>query len=93
MQWDRKGSFVWKIVEGAARRSDVAIVRRQSGIVIVKGDVKAGDSVVVEGLMRLRDGAKVNEINETPDIVEEMPAGGGSAPEVSGAGAAARTRS
>jgi RND family efflux transporter MFP subunit len=70
VQWDRRGSFVWKVVEGAARRADVAIVRRHSGIVVVRGDVGAGDHVVVEGLLRLRDGAKVNEVDETPTIVE-----------------------
>ncbi len=73
VQWDRKGSFVWKVAEGAARRADVAIVRRQSGIVVVKGEVAQGDSVVVEGLLRLREGAKVTEVNQTPTIVEETP--------------------
>jgi hypothetical protein len=38
--------------------------------VVVRGDVGAGDHVVVEGLLRLRDGAKVNEVDETPTIVE-----------------------
>ncbi len=74
VQWDRRGSFVWKVADGAARRADVAIVRRQSGIVVVKGDVAAGDSVVVEGLLRLREGAKVNEVNETPEIVDKAAA-------------------
>ena len=37
VQWDRRGSFVWKIAEGAARRADVTIIRRQSGMVIVRG--------------------------------------------------------
>lgn len=93
VQWDRKGSFVWKVADGAARRADVAIVSRESGVVVVKGDVRAGDRVVVEGLLRLREGAKVNEVNETPDIVDDAPADAPGAPEVSGAGAAARTRS
>ena len=73
VQWDRRGSFVWKVVDGAARRADVAIVRRQSGIVVVEGDVAAGDKVVVEGLLRLREGAKVTEVDETPTIVDEAP--------------------
>ncbi len=96
VQWDRRGSFVWKVVDGAARRSDVAIVRRHSGIVVVKGDVQQGDRVVVEGLLRLREGAKVNEVNETPDIVEDTPpavGGNETTPAVSGAGTAASTRS
>jgi RND family efflux transporter MFP subunit len=71
VQWDRRGSFVWKIVDGAVRRSDVAIIRRQSGIVVLKGEVAAGDRVVVEGLLRLREGAKVTEVDQTPTIVED----------------------
>ena len=71
VQWDRRGSFVWKVVDGAVRRADVAIVRRQSGVVVLKGDVAAGDHVVVEGLLRLREGAKVTEVNQTPTIVED----------------------
>jgi RND family efflux transporter MFP subunit len=92
VQWDRRGSFVWKIVDGAVRRSDVAIIRRQSGIVVLKGQVAAGDKVVVEGLLRLREGAKVTEVNETPTIVEETPLRPGTTPaddQVPAAGVAA----
>jgi RND family efflux transporter MFP subunit len=97
VQWDRAGSFVWKVVEGAARRADVAIVRRESGIVVVRGEVEAGEEVVVEGVQRLREGAKVVEVDDTPAMVGE-DAGTGevsrdAVPEVSGAGAAVRTRS
>ena len=80
VQWDRRGSFVWKVVDGAARRADVAIVRRQSGVVVVEGDVAAGDTVVVEGIQRLREGAKVAEVDETPTIVEESDAPAGDTP-------------
>jgi RND family efflux transporter MFP subunit len=73
VQWDRRGSFVWKVVDGAVRRTDVAIVRRESGLVVVAGGVAAGDKVVVEGLLRLREGAKVNEVDETPTIVDQNP--------------------
>ena len=41
VQWDRRGSFVWKVADGAARRADVAIVKRESGVVVVTGDVAA----------------------------------------------------
>lgn len=99
VQWDRRGSFVWKVVDGAVRRSDVAIVRRESGIVVVAGGVVAGDKVVVEGLLRLREGAKVNEVDETPAIVDQSPpaAEGTPAartiPPAEGAGAEPSTRS
>jgi RND family efflux transporter MFP subunit len=91
VQWDRRGSFVWKVADGVARRAEVAIIRRQSGIVVVKGEIAAGDKVAVEGLMRLREGAKINEVNEAPVIVEETPPGGGTpaaeeSPAISGAG-------
>jgi RND family efflux transporter MFP subunit len=71
VQWDRRGSFVWKVVDGAVRRTSVAIIRRQSGFVVMKGDVAAGDHVVVEGLLRLREGAKITEVDQTPTIVED----------------------
>jgi RND family efflux transporter MFP subunit len=73
VQWDRRGSFVWKVADNAVRRTDVAIIRRESGVVVLAGGVAAGDRVVVEGLLRLRDGAKINEVNETPEIVEGTP--------------------
>jgi len=62
VQWDRKGSFVWRITDSAAHRVPVEIVARHSGVVTVAGDLKAGDEVVVEGVLRLREGAKVNKL-------------------------------
>jgi RND family efflux transporter MFP subunit len=91
VQWDRRGSFVWKIVEGAARRAEITIIRRQSGIVTVQGEVEAGDRVVVEGIQRLREGAKVAEVGESPTIVDEAPESG--LPAVSGAGEPVKARS
>jgi len=100
VQWDRRGSFVWKIVDGRARRANIAIVGRQSGIVVVKGEIAEGDHVVVEGLLRLREGAKVTEVDQTPIIIEESapkpklsPADEEGEPAVSGAGAPRGTRS
>ena len=89
VQWDRDGAFVWKVVDGAARRADVAIVRRESGVVIVHGDLVAGDRVVVEGVQRLREGAKVMEVDETPALIDDADR----VPEMTGAGDAPRTRS
>ena len=93
VQWDRRGSHVWKVVDGAGRRADVAIVRRESGTVIVRGDVEAGDRVVVEGVQRLRDGAVVTEVDESPAMVGDEDAGADEVPEISGAEGSARTRS
>jgi RND family efflux transporter MFP subunit len=71
VQWDRRGSFVWKVVDGAARRADAAILRRESGIVLVQGDLQAGDLVVVEGIQRLREGAKVADVSVQPASADE----------------------
>jgi RND family efflux transporter MFP subunit len=98
VQWDRRGSFVWKIAEGAARRAEIAIIRRQSGMVIVQGEIEAGDLVVVEGIQRLREGAKVADVGESPTIVDDGGAAAGQAPAagvpaVSGAGDPVKARS
>ena len=80
VQWDRGGSFVWKVVDGAARRAGVDIVRRQSGVVVVLGDLEAGDAVVVEGIQRLREGALVAEVGKEPLLVEDGDVPAGDAP-------------
>jgi RND family efflux transporter MFP subunit len=59
LQWDRQGSFVWKLDGDVARRSAVNVLQRQSGVVIVQGGVQPGDQVAVQGVQRLRDGATV----------------------------------
>jgi RND family efflux transporter MFP subunit len=95
VQWDREGSYVWKVVEGAARRADIAIVRRESGTVVVEGEIEAGDRVVVEGIQRLREGAEVVDVGVEPTLTDDS----GESPEpdvepaVSGAGNPQRARS
>ena len=64
IQWDRRGSFVWTVDGGKARRTPVQIIGRRSGVVTVAGDLGAGDQVVVEGVLRLRDGAAVAPTGE-----------------------------
>jgi RND family efflux transporter MFP subunit len=92
VQWDRGGSYVWKVVDGAARRAAIDILQRESGIVIVQGEVAAGDKVVVEGIQRLREGAKVAEVGLEPAAVDEGAPPAAEEPSVS-AGQPARARS
>jgi RND family efflux transporter MFP subunit len=73
VQWDNRGSFVWRIVEGTARRVPVTIVERRDGITLIEGDLSAGERVVVEGVQRMRDGAAVAPLAETGT----MPGNGG----------------
>ncbi|MEO1270223.1 MAG: efflux RND transporter periplasmic adaptor subunit [Myxococcota bacterium] len=59
LQWGREGSFIWAIRGGQAHRVPVRVVERIAGQIMVEGDLSVGESVVVEGLQRLRPGAAV----------------------------------
>jgi RND family efflux transporter MFP subunit len=59
VQWDRQGPFVWKLDGEVVRRTPVQILARRSGVVTVAADLDEGDQVVVEGVLRLREGLKV----------------------------------
>jgi RND family efflux transporter MFP subunit len=59
LQWDRKGSFVWKLDGAVVHRLPVQVITRRSGVVTVAADLKADDLVVTEGVLRLREGVTV----------------------------------
>jgi membrane fusion protein, multidrug efflux system len=51
--------YVYVVADGKAARREVAIGSRQSGMVEVRSGLAPGESVVIEGTQRLRDGAAV----------------------------------
>lgn len=59
LQWQNGESFIWRIVDGKAQKIRVISKRRLNNKVLIEGDVKLGDLVVVEGVQRLRDGRAV----------------------------------
>jgi membrane fusion protein (multidrug efflux system) len=59
LQFNQRGNYVWLIGDGIAKRVRVKIVRRQSNTILVEGDLKPGDTIVIEGVQRLRPGRKV----------------------------------
>lgn len=63
--------YVYVIDNDVAARKAIEIGRRQPGIVEVVSGLKEGDLVVVEGALKLRDGAAVNVLSK-PQI--EVPA-------------------
>lgn len=63
LQWDRNGSFVWRIADDKAERVPVAIVQRTEGRILVDGALAEGDPVVVEGVQRLRPGGLVTVVD------------------------------
>lgn len=61
-QWGRDGSFVWVVRDGKAHEVPVRSLRRMGELVLVDGELEAGETVVVEGAHRLRDGTEVREV-------------------------------
>jgi len=59
VQWDRQGPFVWRLDGDVVHRTPVQILTRRSGTVTVSADLDEGDQVIVEGVLRLREGMKV----------------------------------
>ena len=54
--------FVFRVVEGIAREQEVQLGVRSPGRVEIKDGLQAGDTVVVEGVQKIRDGAAVEII-------------------------------
>jgi membrane fusion protein (multidrug efflux system) len=76
--------YVYKVVEGAAKRVPVKIgVRRDAKVEIVEG-IAAGDQVVTAGMRLSRDGQPVRVLS--PTAGKGGAAGGGAAPTKDGAG-------
>lgn len=68
VQWDSQGSFVWRINEDRkAERVAATIIQRNPNEVLVDAAIKPGDRIVIEGLQRLRNGAKVRIFDEKQD--------------------------
>jgi RND family efflux transporter MFP subunit len=62
LQWGREGSFVWAVREGQSVQVAVRPVRRAAGRVLLDGALAAGETVVVEGVQRLREGRSVRVV-------------------------------
>ncbi|MCB1487639.1 MAG: efflux RND transporter periplasmic adaptor subunit [Bauldia sp.] len=96
IQWDRAGSFVWALDGDKVKRMAVQIVSRRSGAVSVAADLAEGDEVVVEGVLRLRNGAKVERVEDNegspPPADADAPAETTKAPDIGAGSAAAAER-
>jgi RND family efflux transporter MFP subunit len=66
VQWDSKGSYVWRVKEGKAERVAVKIVQRNPENVLVDGPLAQGDMIVSEGMQRVRSGATLTASNVAP---------------------------
>lgn len=61
LQWDKGDSYVWRVDgDNKAKKVLVRSVKRMNRTILVDGDIKEGDLVIVEGVQRLRPGRKVS---------------------------------
>jgi RND family efflux transporter MFP subunit len=67
LQWGRQGAFVWTVREGRAAQVPVRSVKRVDALVLVDGDLKAGERVVVEGVQRLSAGRPVRVVGDAAE--------------------------
>jgi RND family efflux transporter MFP subunit len=60
LRWSSDGPFVWTVREGRAAQVGVTIVQRNNDAVLVTSDdLKAGETIVIEGVQTLREGSEV----------------------------------
>jgi multidrug efflux system membrane fusion protein len=55
----QQGSYVYVVDSGKAHMRPVTLRRQSDSIAVLSAGVKPGDQVVVDGQLRLTDGAKV----------------------------------
>ncbi|WP_336083160.1 efflux RND transporter periplasmic adaptor subunit [Thalassospira sp. CH_XMU1448-2] len=80
--WGDGGTYVWRIADEEVSRVPVRVVKRTNGRILIDGPVAKGDLIVVEGVLRLRPGRKVdatirNTIDE-PGVAAREGTGEGS---------------
>lgn len=57
--WSKGKSHVWLVDGGKAQLVEVKIVKRLNSTILVEGEIKAGNQVVIEGVQRLKPGSDV----------------------------------
>lgn len=77
IQWSSNGAYLWKYAEGTVQRVALTIIQRNSDGVLVKGELAAGDQVVVQGVQQLSQGATVRLLDApVADAGRQRPAEG-----------------
>jgi membrane fusion protein (multidrug efflux system) len=61
--------FVYVVQGPAVAKREVTLGRREPGYVEITAGVEPGDRVVVEGTLKLRDGAAVLEVGATDALI------------------------
>ncbi|GBL05776.1 efflux RND transporter periplasmic adaptor subunit [Glaciecola sp. KUL10] len=70
LSWGASGAYVWKSVDDKAQRVDVKVKQRLRGRILVEGKLNQGDTLITEGIQRLRVGQAVKAV---PTAVADKP--------------------
>ena len=57
--WGANGAYIWLAEDGKAKRVDVSVHQRLRGTILVSGDIEEGDTLISEGVQRLRTGQAI----------------------------------
>ncbi|WAJ70145.1 efflux RND transporter periplasmic adaptor subunit [Catenovulum adriaticum] len=63
LQWGGDGAYIWQIDKEHAKRVPVVVVQRLKGEILVEADLPPGSLVVKEGIQRMREGMKVQDVS------------------------------
>ncbi len=63
MQWGSDGAYIWVDDDGKADKRDINLIKRLRGSLLIEGNVKEGDTVIVEGLQALRIGTRIKRLD------------------------------
>ncbi|WP_375645419.1 efflux RND transporter periplasmic adaptor subunit [Bartonella sp. AA56HLJMS] len=72
VQWNSKGSFVWRVREGKVEAIPVSIIQHKADQVFVKAPLENGDQVVIQGVQMLYPGSKVM-IDDPKSHQQQLP--------------------
>lgn len=61
--WGATGAYVWLARDGKASKVNVSIAQRLTGRVLVAGDIKQGEQLVIEGVQSLRPNQAVTQLD------------------------------
>lgn len=69
------GSYVFLAVDGKAELRKVTLGKREPGRVEIVSGIKAGDTVVLDGQIKLRPGVPVVTLEQAAQMMKKMPGG------------------
>jgi RND family efflux transporter MFP subunit len=64
LSWGTTGAFVWLSDDTKAKRVEVQVQQRLRGRILVSGDLRDGEPLIIEGIQGLRDGQALNIQNK-----------------------------